>query len=71
MIFSGTVSAGQAAYATQYNNLRKDVAGGGVNFNTSSGANSAYAVTIPQITTLSVGQKIVVKANHTSTGACT
>jgi hypothetical protein len=69
---SSTVSAGQAALASQYNNLRKDVANSTLTYYTSAGSLSAYTVVADsQITTYSAGLVLEVKINHTNTGSAT
>jgi len=69
---SGTVSAGSDATATQYNNLRKDIIDGSLNYIEATGALSAYNVALPaQLSTYSAGLPVVFKANHTNTGSAT
>lgn len=69
--FSDTVSAGTAATANQYNNLRKDVATGQLVFDTAAGSLSAYTITKTQYGSYSVGDVVTFKANHTNTGSST
>jgi len=69
---SSTVSAGDAATATQYNNLRKDVLENTGDYGSTTGAANAYVLAMDaQITSLVEGQIITFKANFTNTGAPT
>lgn len=68
---SATVSAGDTATATQYNNLRKDVVVMAGDYATSGGSSNAYTLSISSQYALAAGTKVKFKANFSNTGSAT
>lgn len=72
VLYSGTVTAGTDATATQYNNLRKDVASFGGDYAATTGSANAYVLAVDaQVVAYLEGQRFRFKANFTNTGAAT
>lgn len=69
---SATVTSGQTATSSQYNNIRKDVIINAGDYATSTGSANAYVLAIDgQIIAYTTGQVFKFKANFTNTGAAT
>lgn len=69
---SATVSAGDVALASQYNNVRKDVVENAGDYVTAGGSGNAFTAALDaQITAYVTGAIYKFKANHTITGAAT
>lgn len=71
-MFSSTVAVNDVITASQYNNVRKDVACGGQGDPTSTGSANAQAITVDsQITAYTAGQIFRFVAGYTNIGAVT
>ena len=71
-LVSATVNAGDAANASQYNNIRKDILQNAGDCVASTGSSNAYAISIDsQISAYSNYQVFKFKANFTNTGTAT
>ena len=69
---SATVSAGDIATATQYNNARKDIVENAGDYVTTTGSANAYVASLDaQITAYVTGAVYRIKANFVNTGAAT
>lgn len=70
-MYSSTVSVGDTATASQYNNARKDIVNMAGDYATSGGSANAYTLSINTQFVLAAGAKVKFKANFANTGAAT